>query len=59
MKPAELAEPVLYVWAGVGDPCAPPERIQVESCTDCAALIPVARVDVHGDWHKSRAGSVT
>lgn len=50
---AELtAEPVLYVWAGIGDPGAPPERIKVESCRDCAALVPVARFDQHGAWHR-------
>lgn len=53
MKPGELtAETVLYVWAGIGDPGAPPDRIQVETCLDCAALVPVARFDVHGEWHR-------
>jgi len=41
----------LYVWAAVGTPDNPPDRIKVEVCLTCAALVPTERFDRHGQWH--------
>jgi hypothetical protein len=46
----------VYVWAPLGSSDSPPGRVQVESCVDCAALVPVARLDRHGQWHADGAG---
>lgn len=45
------------MWAAVGDPNMPPERIATECCTTCAALVPVAEFDVHGRWHREVDGN--
>lgn len=44
------------MWAAVGDPNRPPERIATECCTTCAALVPAAEFDVHGRWHRKVDG---
>lgn len=45
-------EQPVYVWASVGSPSEVPSRIRVESCTSCAALVPVATFDRHGLFHR-------
>jgi len=47
----------LFVWAAVGDPNMPPERIPTECCVSCAALVPVSEFDVHGQWHREVEGT--
>lgn len=41
----------MFVSASVGEPDNPPERIKVEVCKDCSAIVPVATFDTHGQHH--------
>jgi hypothetical protein len=50
----DLSE-VLHVWASVGSPDSPPDRVPVESCVSCGALVAVATFDTHGRWHARAA----
>lgn len=43
--------PPMFVWVAFGHPDNPPDRIKVESCRDCFALIPAANFDEHGQFH--------
>jgi hypothetical protein len=47
---ATEGDPV-FLWASIGTQDNPPDRLQVESCHDCSALVPVERFDRHGQWH--------
>lgn len=51
-------EPAVFLWAAIGSADSPPDRVKVESCTTCAALVPVEKLDVHGLHHRAliRAG---
>jgi hypothetical protein len=42
----------VYLWASLGAPDDPPRRVQVETCTTCAALVPLVEFDRHGHWHR-------
>jgi hypothetical protein len=46
------ADSSLYAWMSIGDSSNPPERVRVEICKDCAAIVEVATYDRHGLFHR-------
>lgn len=52
LRPVNPPEPVLFVWAGIGSPDAVPDRIKVETCTECGGLVRTDKADQHGTFHR-------
>jgi len=44
-------EAEIHLWAALGTPNTPPDRLQVEVCARCGALIPVEHAAPHAGWH--------
>jgi hypothetical protein len=42
----------MFAWVSLGDSSNPPERIKVEVCKDCSAIVPVVTFDAHGHFHR-------
>ena len=47
--------PTYYVWAGVNDPSAVPDRLSAGTCPHCYCLVPTATADKHTAWHRRSA----
>ena len=41
----------IHLWAALGTPNTPPDRLQVEVCERCGALVPVDQAVPHSGWH--------
>jgi len=44
----------IFLWAAIGGPSVPPDRIEVVICPRCGALIAVDSATPHAGWHARR-----
>lgn len=44
----------VFLWAALGHPNTPPDRLEVVTCPRCGALIPIDSEVPHAGWHARR-----